>query len=170
MGFMFVMLFPLFGPPGTHLAAAAFGLPFACGFLWDWGLVTGRIRPDSVDRFKPAQRYVLHALPWLLRILAVILALPFIIEHLGTPDRRLLGLSEAAATLLLFLGAAPRSAGILAVCLLGVNQNLAPLVPSQHLLVFIYIGLIFLGGGPASLWPVEEALIFRRIGDPGLAG
>lgn len=44
MGFLAVMLWPLFSPPGTHLAASLFALPFLTGFVRDWLGVSGAIK------------------------------------------------------------------------------------------------------------------------------
>jgi CDP-diacylglycerol--glycerol-3-phosphate 3-phosphatidyltransferase len=44
MGFLAVMLWPLFSPPGTHLAASLFALPFLVGFARDWLGVSGVIK------------------------------------------------------------------------------------------------------------------------------
>ena len=33
MGLLAVMLWPIFSPPGTHIAATLFALPFLAGFL-----------------------------------------------------------------------------------------------------------------------------------------
>ena len=41
MGFVAVVLFPIFSPPGTFLAAALFAVPFLTGFLLDWFSVSG---------------------------------------------------------------------------------------------------------------------------------
>jgi CDP-diacylglycerol--glycerol-3-phosphate 3-phosphatidyltransferase len=41
MGFVAVVLYPLFGPPGTALAAALFAIPFLVGFTIDWLEVSG---------------------------------------------------------------------------------------------------------------------------------
>jgi CDP-diacylglycerol--glycerol-3-phosphate 3-phosphatidyltransferase len=41
MGFVAVILFPLFSPPGTFLAAALFAVPFLVGFSIDWLVVSG---------------------------------------------------------------------------------------------------------------------------------
>jgi CDP-diacylglycerol--glycerol-3-phosphate 3-phosphatidyltransferase len=41
MGFVAVILFPLFSPPGTFLAAALFAFPFLIGFTIDWLVVNG---------------------------------------------------------------------------------------------------------------------------------
>lgn len=41
MGFAAVMLFPVFSPPGTYLAAALFAIPFLIGFFLDWLTISG---------------------------------------------------------------------------------------------------------------------------------
>ncbi len=165
MGFMFVMLFPLFGPPGTHLAAFAFGLPFAIGFLWDWGLATGRLNPEGYPWMDAIQAWLLRRLPLLLRALALLLVWPQIWRHIQTPGLVSLAAWEIGVTALLVLGIAPRTTAIVAVCLMGVNQNIIPLDFAQSLLVFVHIGLIFVGSGPVSLWPFEERLVYNRMGD-----
>jgi CDP-diacylglycerol--glycerol-3-phosphate 3-phosphatidyltransferase len=47
MGFLSVMLWPLFYPPGTTLAGGVMAVPFLAGFLRDWLVVSGRLDPDS---------------------------------------------------------------------------------------------------------------------------
>ena len=44
MGFLAVVLWPLFSPPGTHLAASLFAVPFLLGFARDWLAVSGVIK------------------------------------------------------------------------------------------------------------------------------
>lgn len=44
MGFIAVILYPLFSPPGTSLAAALFAVPFLIGFSIDWLVVSGMSR------------------------------------------------------------------------------------------------------------------------------
>jgi CDP-diacylglycerol--glycerol-3-phosphate 3-phosphatidyltransferase len=167
MGFLFVVLFPVFGPPATHLAAAAFGLPFAAGFIWDWGLVTGRIRPGTGGPDSPAVRVVVKGLPVLLRAAAVILTVSEAGRHLAGPETRGFGFLQIGSAALIGLGVATHSTAMLAAVLLGLSQNLAPLTPVGSLLVFVLTGLIFLGGGRFALLPVEDRLIHRRVGDPG---
>jgi len=52
MGFIAVVLFPVFSPPGTALVAALIALPFLVGFALDWLLVSGarmRSEDDSIS-------------------------------------------------------------------------------------------------------------------------
>ena len=53
MGFLVVVLWPLFGPPVTLLAGFAFMFPPLIGFLIDWLIVSGSIdrQSESADRF-----------------------------------------------------------------------------------------------------------------------
>jgi CDP-diacylglycerol--glycerol-3-phosphate 3-phosphatidyltransferase len=166
MGFMFVMLLPLFEPPGTHWAAAAFGAPFAAAFLWDWGLVAGRVKPDTGARFASLKMFLLQWSPVVLRV-STLLGLPQITVHLASPDLRWLAYAEIAVTALLLLGVVPRVTAIAAIILLGINQSLAPLTVPQVVLVFAYIWQIFLGGGRLTLWTPEEWLVVNRMGDQG---
>lgn len=166
MGFMFVMLFPLFTPPGTFVAAAAFGVPFTGGFLWDWFVVSGVLKSGRADRIKARWVNVLKAAPLALRLVCVALALPYAIRHVGDPSLVMLGYAEWVVTILIALGVAPRATAIAAVCLVGVNQNLGSLAFDQYVLAVAYIETIFLGTGALSIFPIEDQLIFHRIGDP----
>ncbi|MCB9135404.1 MAG: CDP-alcohol phosphatidyltransferase family protein [Anaerolineales bacterium] len=165
MGFIFVVLLPPFLPPGTHLAAAAFGVPFALGFLWDWGYVSGIIPLDAGNRYPRLKIFILRWLPLFPRGLAVTLIIPTLARHLQTPSLSWLAYMELIFTLLIALGIWPRVAAIGAVILVGVNQLFAPLAIDQSTLIIAYISLIFLGSGIFSLWPFEERLIYHRIGD-----
>ena len=50
MGFAAVMLFPIFSPPGTYLAAALFAIPFLVGFLLDWLAVSGFFSSNLIQQ------------------------------------------------------------------------------------------------------------------------
>ena len=44
MGFIAVLLLPIFSPPGTYLVAGLFAVPFLVGFTFDWLTVSGVLR------------------------------------------------------------------------------------------------------------------------------
>ncbi|HUF37189.1 MAG TPA: CDP-alcohol phosphatidyltransferase family protein [Anaerolineales bacterium] len=167
MGFMFAVLLPVFGPPATHLVAAALGLPFALGFLWDWGLATGRIRPGKGSLDSPGVRFSLAWLPVALRLLAVVLGAAVVGGHLGRPETYALSLVEIAALALIAMGIVTRPAAIAAAVLLGLSQNFVPLGPAGSGLLSALIGLVMLGAGRFALFPLDDRLVFRRTGDPG---
>jgi CDP-diacylglycerol--glycerol-3-phosphate 3-phosphatidyltransferase len=169
MGYMFAILLPFFGPPGTHIAAYAFGLPFLAGFLWDWLVVSGQISAQAWAPFERAERYLRRVLPVLLRVLVAALAFPYLAQELGSgaPTRVWIAAAAGLSALGLLLGTAGRLAAITALTFVAVSQHyVAPLDPAQQALVVVYIGLLFLGTGSFSLWPVDESIIARRPGEP----
>ena len=66
----------------------------------------------------------------------------------------------------LSLGIAGRVLSIAALVILGIYQAASPLEPLQLCLIVLYTNLLFLGTGALSLWPVEDNLIYHRVGDP----
>jgi CDP-diacylglycerol--glycerol-3-phosphate 3-phosphatidyltransferase len=173
MGFMAVMLWPIFSPPGTHLAAALFALPFLIGFVRDWlaaaGLFQPSSRPDS--RFEFAARW----LPVLLRLAAAALLVGSLApSFFGDPSPSypslapaalLLAVLETAVSILLLLGAAGRAAAILGLILLGIHQVFMPLTAGQIALATLYTALLYLGTGALSVWKPEDHFIYHHAGE-----
>jgi len=170
MGFLAVVLWPLFSPPGTLIAATLFGLPLLIGFARDWLAVSGNLRLCLKIRGSP-QKTLIHWLPVLLRL--GILALSLGLLRGASPDFKdqgtallLLGGLHAAATILIVFGAAARFSAILALCLLGFYQMFTSLTPVQFALGAIYTAILYLGSGAFSLWTPEDQLVYRRAGEP----
>jgi CDP-diacylglycerol---glycerol-3-phosphate 3-phosphatidyltransferase len=164
MGFIFVILLPPFAPPGTHLAAAVFGIPFVLGFLWDWFIVSGALPSNAGNRFPKLKQFALQWFPLIPRGLAILFVAPQIVQHLQIFTLRPLAYLEIIVTVFLAFGIWPRTAAIAAVCLIGINQMIAPLTIDQFTLIVAYISIIFLGTGVYSLWPFEDRLIYHRPG------
>ena len=169
MGFLAVILWPLFAPPGAWLAAALFGLPLLLGFGRDWLYTIGWLRPHR----QPGEQtgWVDRWLPVGLRVAAVLLNLgPFarwLAEFPGpTPAQALLGLVNFLVVLLLALGILPHVSAGFALSFLGFYQMLAPLTPAQVALAVIYTLLLYMGGGALCLWAPEHVLYRRRAGEP----
>lgn len=57
MGFVGIALLPVFSPPTTIFTAYIFMVPLLAGFLKDWCIVCGYIKPDH--RHKKSRRYSL---------------------------------------------------------------------------------------------------------------
>lgn len=169
MGFLAVALWPIFSPPGVHIAAILFGLPFLVGFGLDWLYVSGVIRVRPGDH-AGLQRWVERWLPIGLR--AVILML-----HLGLFSSRQAGLQinwghldllillDWLAVAMLVLGVLPRVASIMALLALGFSQMLAPLTPAQIILAVAYTLILYLGSGALSLWTPEDYLYRHHAGE-----
>jgi CDP-diacylglycerol--glycerol-3-phosphate 3-phosphatidyltransferase len=153
MGFAAVMLFPVFSPPGTNLAATLFALPFLTGFLFDWFTVSGYTssflaKQDHDQDRKPGASRPNHKIrstetlrkwvPLTIRLILVILLAYWLIDHAE-------GLIES------FNSAA-------------FNQHLVTFTPAYwiSLLLMIASGLILIGVGIAGR--VATLLVLFGIG------
>jgi CDP-diacylglycerol--glycerol-3-phosphate 3-phosphatidyltransferase len=175
MGFLAVLLLPAFSPPGTHLAAVLFALPFLASFAH-----VGSPQPGcsgKAGRDPPKTHNPLGAV--ILRLAGCLMAGPLcplpgrncpggLLSNRGmtSPESGVLvlGLLEAAVLALLLLGAAGRIAAILALCLLGINQLYAGLTPVQYTLAALYTAITLPGYRPLSLWVPEDRWIHYRGG------
>lgn len=167
MGFLSVLLWPLFSPPATHVAATLVALPFLIGFARDGLLALGLLRPGS--RANPQWTGVARWFPLLLRLAAAGLIFSLLIgRFLGGRGSSFFGLLdglELVVAFLLLLGAAGRLTAILGLILLGVQQMSAPLSAFQIVLAGLFTALLYLGTGAFSLWKPEDRLITRRAGE-----
>jgi len=169
LGVLAAVLLPLFSPPGTHIAAALFGLPLLAGFLRDGLYVSGVLRPR---RGLPAKsRPVLErGLPIGLRLLVLVLNAYSIAGWITefpnlSSTLALLGLVNTLVVTLLILGVLPRITAILALCLLGFYQMIDHLSAVQIILAATYTLILYIGGGAFSLWSPEEYLFRNRAGE-----
>lgn len=181
MGFIAIILLPAFSPPGTHIAAIAFALPFLLGFTRDWLIASGIIRIAHKDISLP--QTIFHDwLPVLLRLFILFLSAGPISQRFihysqqvtfyserGMPSATIgvlsLGILEIAVVNLLLLGILGRVAAVVALLILGYNQIFASLTISQVLLVMAYTAILFTGTGAFSLWTPENRIIYRRAGE-----
>ena len=169
MGFLAAVLLPVFSPPGLHIAATLFGLPFLVGFGWDWLVVSGVIRPDSQSTiFKNGMST--HWLLLVVRLVILAFNLVILLQWFGSTP----GSNPAPLALVIFnlivvvaivLGFAPRTTAILGLCLLGLFQTYASLTTLQSILAIAYTLILYLGSGAYSLWTPEESLITQRAGE-----
>jgi hypothetical protein len=181
MGFLAVLLLPAFSPPGTHLAAVLFAIPFLAGFARDW-LIAAGLMVGAGLRPAPTMQFAARWAPVVLRLaVAGLMAGPLAARFLDAPAQAsfyasrgmpspgtgvlVLGLLEAAVLALLLLGAAGRIAAIAALCLLGVNQVYAGLTPAQNILAALFTAILYLGTGALSLWKPEDRFIHYRGGE-----
>ena len=170
MGFLAIVLWPLFSPPGTHIAAALFGLPLLSGFVLDWLIVSGIFQPGpktSLDR----EAFLIRWLPVSLRLGILVLGLGlFSRASQDLPGQAmnmpLLGVLHAVAISLIVFGLTARLSAILALCILGFYQMFASLTPVQIALAVAYTAILYLGSGEFSLWAPEDQLVYRRAGEP----
>lgn len=185
MGLLMVLLWPLFGPPGTYAAAILFAIPFLFNFGRDWLYASGSLRPAQTPAGRQAQSWFSHWLPVGLRSLVVLglgsVSLPWLVDlasasayfsSLGVRAPGLLvGLLLFLQLLVLLcaaLGVMGRTIGILALCLAGFYLRFDLGLPVLNLAAAVSGALLlFLGSGRFSLWQPEEELLARRIGEAG---
>ena len=75
MGFISVILWPLFSPPGTTLAGVLFAAPLLAGFGRDWLVVSGRLAPDFPAYGVTRQRLLQVTTGWLPPVLRAVVTL-----------------------------------------------------------------------------------------------
>jgi CDP-diacylglycerol---glycerol-3-phosphate 3-phosphatidyltransferase len=181
MGFIAIVLLPVFSPPGTYIAATAFALPFLLGFSRDWLAVSGVIQPAH-KAFSRLQPIFSDWAPVLLRLAILFLSagpisqrflnyseqVAFYNAH-GMPSAMvgvlILAILEVAVVSLLLLGVIGRVTAVVGLLVLGVNQIFAGLTTSQILLLIGYTAILFTGTGVFSMWTPENRIIFRRAGE-----
>jgi CDP-diacylglycerol---glycerol-3-phosphate 3-phosphatidyltransferase len=182
MGFVFVLLWPFFDPPGTYHAAAIFSLPFLVGFLRDWLVVSGTISGEFFISLEAIKLFSVRWLPLVFRIAGVGLMLPVMLRGWSDlltgvgyfssraanfPDTLtlILVILELVVFLGLLLGTAGRIVAIAGLVLLGFLQMAVPLSPVQISLAWIYGAILYLGTGLFSAWKPEDTFIYRRAGE-----
>lgn len=183
MGFLMVLLWPLFGPPGTVLAAYLFAIPFLLNFTRDWLTVSGVIQPAAAGKHLVVPASVNHWLPLVLRGV-VVLSLGEVLLRWSTafqPLAAALGrlgvqlpvvflglllLLTALVVICTLLGAMGRTMGILTLCLAGffLQAGAFELLPGM-LTALSGALLLFLGSGAYSTWSPEQVLLERRAGE-----
>jgi hypothetical protein len=164
------MLFPLFPPPLTAVAAAVFAIFFLASFTWDWLLVSGVV-PRAPAAWTNRSRSGLPALQVALRIGLLTLAVIFTLQSLENSSPAVIALSllQLLAAGLVFLGIASRISSGVALILIGLGQMLASPGDLQVIQVIAYSTIIFIGSGPYSLWLLEESWFERPAHQPGQA-
>lgn len=168
MGFLAVVLWPLFSPPGTHIAALLFGAPLLIGFGRDWLYVSGA----RGTRQSPASSWSAKIAPWGLfgvRLLIVglnlegVLARASLWQAQSWPGLALEALN-AVVVVMLAVGILPRVAAGFGLGFLGFYQMLSPLTLTQIALAFAYTLILYVGGGALTRWAAEETLFRRYAG------
>lgn len=169
MGFIAVVLLPVFKPPATQVAAVLFMLPFIIGFLRDWLWVSGQLGRPTEKKAGPmsAVRAVIYmGLPLFLRLALVgLLARVLLIQNSsGEPQTAILVVAGLALPALL-LGAAGRIISLAVLFMSGFGLQITPLDWGYWLILFFSILLFLFGTGRFSLWKPEEWLIYHRPGE-----
>jgi CDP-diacylglycerol--glycerol-3-phosphate 3-phosphatidyltransferase len=183
MGFIAVILWPVFSPPITQIAALLFALPFLARFGLDWLEVSGMTAKWATrkDLFRGFQQTITRHLPVLLRGIVLILLigmtlseaqasaiLPAWTGQISTyPFIWIMAILilQGISGMLLAMGVAGRIAALAVLFSKGLLLRFASLTYADIFLILCSAGLFFLGTGAYSLWKPEDRLIFRRLGE-----
>lgn len=183
MGFVMILLFPVFEPPATHIASIVFGLPVVLSFLRDWFVVTGWIVPTHPWYrwlHKTLSALVFVWLPPGLRMVAAGLAAWLLWQVLSDPVRWQQGFSWAAPASNLLLGLVVTIGGVAVLAVLSgtagrlgamglvliacVDFLTGEITRHNGLLLAIASFLVIVGSGRLALWRPEERLFTTRLG------
>jgi len=185
MGFLFFILWPIFSPPSTYVAAVVFAAPFLIGFLIDWLITSGHLKGRVSNQPLVEKSWVKTALNWLpagLRSITAALITGQVFTWLRESPSMVgigakseissavtvalvIGLAQAAVMVFLFLGAGGRITAIIGLFLLGIQQMSAGLTALHISLIILYTAILYLGTGPLSIWKPEDRWIYRRAGE-----
>ena len=187
MGFMSAVLWPIMPPEFATIAGTTFAIPTALGFLRDWLVVVGRLKPQSA-RYIQVQRWLyLFTTKWLppaLRIglasciAAIFLALPEVWPPQSWVDLFIswgLPLPTAVAILavvllllggvLVLFGSMGRLAAFWLIFPIGFDMVTRGLTWASGVGLATAVCLMLLGTGPLSRWKPEERFLLRRAGE-----
>jgi CDP-diacylglycerol--glycerol-3-phosphate 3-phosphatidyltransferase len=169
MGFTAVLLFPVFTPPGTTIAATIYMLPFLTTFLLDWLWVSGALPETfllpSDKRFRLAQ-WLRNWLPLLLRAVLVILLIARSLQP-GLPGvfAGLIYLVHGLAAIAVLTGSLGRVIAVGVMLLSGLYLQINPGDLLSWGLLLSSLSLFFSGTGRFSLWKPEDWLIYHIAGE-----
>lgn len=175
MGFMLVVLWPIFGPPATSLAGAIFAGIVALGFMRDWLVVIGWLRPQHPAYQTWRARLKSLVFGWLpsgLRLLIAVVVAFFIIDiwqgrspwPAGIPAmvRWFFVLIGAVGGLLALFGIAARGAAILMIVVACADFVLGSHTWLNLLLLALASLLVVVGNGHFARWTPEEHWLRRN--------
>lgn len=167
MGFLTVLLLPIFSPPATFIAAQWFALPFLVGFTRDWLYTAGLFRRQGT--FSQVRYFIIQRLPMLIRAGFLVAAASYYF-YIIREDNLLLNpfswimLGGLITASLIAAGAAGRLSAVIGLVLLGFSQMVTPLTAIQIMLAAGYVAIIYLGTGDYSLWTPEDYIIYQHHG------
>jgi CDP-diacylglycerol--glycerol-3-phosphate 3-phosphatidyltransferase len=176
MGFIGVVLFPIFNSPGTNLVATCFMLPFLVGFFIDWLTVSGVIRDRGKLTITGPAGIIQFLTTWGVLILRFVVALTlfwFLARLLDSftgldflsPSIIAIYIFGLLGGMLLILGAAGRIAALAVLFSFNLIQQFNSLGAFE---IFVIVGataVFFVGSGTFSLWVPEKRLISKRLGE-----
>lgn len=181
MGFLAVVLWPVFTPPATTLAAYLFGTPLLITFLRDYFIVAGWLKPDQQFYKQVSAKFIKISCQFLLPgirigIVGISFAALMFFPHLmhtfseSVKQSVLFELLSSAAIIGItgislagiFFGVLPRISGLLFTALLASYLTIAGMHPLMVPEMVLALLLVIFGSGRLSLFPWEDTVLYGR--------
>lgn len=166
MGFVAVVLLPVFHPPITQIAGMAFMIPLLFGFIIDWFIVRGTISSGTglsvlLDKLRFLSfNYFLPAL----RILVVCLTIHLYITTNGNEIKIASIVLASISLVLIITGIIGRIGAVVLSIVLGFYFQDQMLSTNVIVLLFCIIWIMMLGTGYFSLYKRDEDWVNRYDG------
>lgn len=169
MGFIAVVLLPVFSPPATYGAATLFMLPLMGSFLRDWLAVCGwgQNRNNSgKSRVQHALHQLWKKIPYLLRaVMALTLATVIWQETRSQAPLWWIVGGAGLGLLLVVLGVLGRTSAVGLILLSGLALKENAMNELFWGVLLIGVALMLTGTGRYSLWKADEWMIYNRAGE-----
>ncbi len=157
MGFLVAILFPVFQPPATHIAAIFFMTPFLLAFILDF-LAVSNINFPSIKGLSWIQKTPLISRAILLLWISV---------YLLTGAKFIFIDNFFLIILIIFsiIGVASRITSLAIMLMCGFLLRQQPDNIWGLSLFLLSLVLFFTGSGKYSFWKPEDFLLYRRLGE-----
>jgi CDP-diacylglycerol--glycerol-3-phosphate 3-phosphatidyltransferase len=164
MGFVALVLCPIFSAQVTVLSGFAFMLPVLAGFVVDWLVMTGRIKPSFNKLIRVSNLFLLPALRVILVFCAYLLAADSVLisSTQNTNSFFIYGIFSGAILVLFGLGG--RIGALLVLLLISWHQVNNPLSILEVLFIWTSAWVLLLGTGSFNLWRGDHAWVNRHDG------
>jgi CDP-diacylglycerol---glycerol-3-phosphate 3-phosphatidyltransferase len=169
MGFTAVLIFPVFTPPGTIIAATVYMLPFLTNFLLDWLWVSG-VLPDAFIHSTLWRSRWVHTTRTLFPLIMRVVLSGFLFARalgpgLDGPSLVFIQILHGLLILAILTGTVGRVFAVGAMLLSGFYLREVAADWLAWGILFTAFGVFFGGTGRFSLWTPEDWLIYRIAGE-----
>ncbi|MGJ0490757.1 CDP-alcohol phosphatidyltransferase family protein [Methylobacter sp.] len=165
MGFVAVVLWPLLNPELTTIAGVAFMLPVLFGFVMDWWVVCGSIRPQAYSCVEIlSERFFQPGLRALLALVLFLVLRDTGLAWLADMTDRVLVFGSLFGACLILLGFAGRLGALMLIMLLDWRYPGGASHVMSYVLIFTASWILLLGTGRFSLWQWGDEWIQRYDG------
>lgn len=164
MGFVATVMLPVFPADATQLLGIAFMLPILIGFVFDWFVVSGRIKAEDkqtqilLSQLDATSRLLIQPA---LRIITAVLVFALITVDTLLTAAHITTLIVLAILILIGAGARIASLALVIFCTYQMNNHIEWY---QFLILVVSSWLLLLGPGGYVIWRGDDIWINRQDG------